>query len=460
MTAVNGPLIFNSSTGSDTAASGSGPATAVTGTGASLNATTTVDLSADTPDLSTVSAGDILWVQTTSGQQFAVIASVDDTADTVTVDDAYSVTESSRTWAIGGKRATIDNADSRKVFDDWRLIGVMDIELETDQTITGSAIPFRPPIIGAGQPWNSRFYGTAGSIKTITQSANDYHFDVNNNGILRWSNLKFANSNATKNTSNRVLECVLAGPNFSFQDCVFGDSTNSIDGVLFDNSSTIYLNFSRCLFQHTDGPACSQSGPQICSFIDCFFDSCESGAEQTSSGAGYEGGVFVRCIFKDITNEAIRNNSVYNQIKFTNIEDCIFDNCGKGVTGVGSPRNISINNCIFMDCTTAIDLSFNELLGHVWRGNAFYNNTTDYNLDVDILYYDTDEITLTGDPFTDSANNDYTLNSTAGAGQTLRETSITDLVTGNVRYPFGWMVDPSGGGGGFRRISLNGGFNG
>jgi hypothetical protein len=459
-TALNSSIVFNSSTGSDTAASGCGPGTAVTGTGASLNATTTVDLSADTPDLSGVSVGDLLWVQTSSGRQFSPVATVDDGTDTITVDDAFTVTESSRTWAIGGKRSTIDNADSRQLFTDIQQMGFAAIELETNQTITSSKIPIRFGTTGGEK---NKIYGTAGSIKTIEQSANTYHFDVNNNRSAIFENLKFTNSNATKNTSNRVLDLTLANPRIVFNDCIFGDSTDSIYGIVYCNTAVFFGAFNRCLIQHTDGPAFEFGGEHNIVWTDCFFDTCDAGVEQTNTGSGLAGGVFARCIFKDITNEAIRNNAVFNQQKMTVVDSCIFDNCGTGVYCQLHPSIITINSCIFMDNTTAI--SFPNAGGAKgdwqWKGNAFYNNTTDYNLtDSDFVYYDDDEITLTGDPFTDSANSDYTLNSTAGSGQTLRETSITDLVTGNVRYPFGWMVDPSGGGGGFRRISLNGGFNG
>ena len=73
-------ISINNSTGSDTAASGAGPATAVTGAGASLNATSTITLSADTPDLSGVATdgSDAIWVETSSGRQYYKITAVDD----------------------------------------------------------------------------------------------------------------------------------------------------------------------------------------------------------------------------------------------------------------------------------------------------------------------------------------------------------------------------------------------
>ena len=66
MTAPNGSILFNNSTGSDTAASGLGAAN-VYGTGAS-----TTGASASVTGITTtgVTAGDLLWVQSSSGRQF------------------------------------------------------------------------------------------------------------------------------------------------------------------------------------------------------------------------------------------------------------------------------------------------------------------------------------------------------------------------------------------------------
>lgn len=62
MTAPNGPILFNSSTGSDSTSSGLGPSSAVIGSSAELDGTSTVDVSYDGMDLSGISAGDLLFV--------------------------------------------------------------------------------------------------------------------------------------------------------------------------------------------------------------------------------------------------------------------------------------------------------------------------------------------------------------------------------------------------------------
>jgi hypothetical protein len=112
---------FNNSTGSDTAASGAGPATAVSGAAAAHTggiSSTTITLT-NTPDLSAVLADGsaAIWLDTPSGRQFSKITAVDDGADTVTVEDAFNIAAGSPVnYGIGGKRLTIDNADSRTLF--------------------------------------------------------------------------------------------------------------------------------------------------------------------------------------------------------------------------------------------------------------------------------------------------------------------------------------------------------
>ena len=249
MTDLANPIYFNTASGSDTAASGSGPATAGRSSADILNATTTVDLSADTPDLSGVSAGDLLWVQSSSGMQFSVIASVDDVADTVTVDTAVAVTETGRTWAIGGKRATLEDASSRQLLQDLLNINSVIVELEDDQTIN-SYVFIKMIAIGDGNT-PSRFRGSAGSIKTITQTAADYHFRPDSNFQCYWENLRFENSNATTNASCQVFWNRLRSQRWHFIDCVFGDATNTIYSVQYDNSGSWAGSFLRCRFQST-----------------------------------------------------------------------------------------------------------------------------------------------------------------------------------------------------------------
>lgn len=106
---------YNASTGSNTAASGAGPATAVTGTSAAYSGngagggTQTIITFTNSPDLSAVTTSHILYLNVSAGQTYLFeITAVDNTAKTVTVDTAPTTainSGSAVSYAIGGKRA-------------------------------------------------------------------------------------------------------------------------------------------------------------------------------------------------------------------------------------------------------------------------------------------------------------------------------------------------------------------
>ena len=261
-------ILFNASTGSDTAASGAGPTTALTGTGASLAASTSVNLIADNPDLSGVATDGsaCLWVSTSSGRQFAKITGVNNTTKVVTVALAYGVTETGRTWAIGGKRATLDAASSRTLFGatsgtihtagwqaGWEAI------LETNQTITSTLI-FSGPNIPGFVNLRSNVDGTT---RTITCSANASAINWVISGwvaMCEVRDVKIQNSNATKTSANAVI---LSGSgssrNMLFRRCVLGDPTNTIQQAISPSGVSASCNFIDCTIQNCAGIAIDSS---------------------------------------------------------------------------------------------------------------------------------------------------------------------------------------------------------
>ena len=138
MTAPSGPILFDSSTGSDTAASGLGPATAITGSSAELDGSSTVDVSYDMASLSGISAGDLLFCDTTSGRKFSIVASVDTLSGTITTDDAWG-TESGVTWAVGGKRQQLFNANYTQFATD--MVAGLTVSLASGHTETHTTTP-------------------------------------------------------------------------------------------------------------------------------------------------------------------------------------------------------------------------------------------------------------------------------------------------------------------------------
>ena len=305
-------ILFNSSTGSDTAASGAGPATALTGTGASLASSTSVNLIADNPDLSSVATDGsaCLWVSTSSGRQFAKITGINNTTKVVTVALAYGVTATGQTWAIGGKRATLDAASSRTLLsaNGWRQ--GWECLLETDQTIT-STLAISGPNVGNYAVFRS---DTVGTSRKITCSANTTAIEWNSSGFseLYMEDITIENTNATKTSANGI-STTGGGSNrvLTLNRCILGHATNQLRIGLATGARLVNSVIQHCTSFATDTTA------SIVAYGSVF----HSNANAVRVNAG--GNVFTRCLFYNQINE---NLLVNNSGPGSLIVDCTFDN--------------------------------------------------------------------------------------------------------------------------------------
>lgn len=235
------PLVaFNSSTGSDVNRSGYAASAAVGGTGAAtVSGTAVVTVLADNPDLSAVAAGDLMWVDSSSGRQFSIIVSDDNGVGvkTVTCADNFANTEGSRNWGIGGKRATLNNANSRKLFTaDWKAGWI--VETEDDQTITTSAIA----LFTAGDVVSGyiTIRGKSGAVRTITTTFNGAIFSNSGTAWFRFQNLKLTCSAATKTSSIGIS--TTGATRVQIVDCILGDATNTLNvGINNNGVASLYL---------------------------------------------------------------------------------------------------------------------------------------------------------------------------------------------------------------------------
>jgi len=422
MTAPNGPILFHSSAGSDTQSSGLGPSTAVYGAGASTTAASAVVTGIDTTG---VSVGDLLWVQSSSDRQFSIIASVDSSTQ-VTCDDVFANTESSRTWAVGGKRATFDNADSRRLFREDAATNFL-LETETDQTLTSS--------INRG-PYGTVFpfimlRGSGDTLKTITTTGNfSALIQAQSNGMVVY-NLKFVGS--AGNTSYGFT-----GGIASIIKCQFGDkgaSTNFRSAV----ASSVYAGNVQIRESVMYGQGASVTGGY--------------GLHSTYYAA--RGVMAYNCFIEDFYYGAYSNT---NPFQMTN---CIVSNATIGMKG--DRYSITPSNCIFHSISShAIELnsapsSTYEKLWPLYQSSTYYwgrnifvdvggdvfhgdNNTTGptetelgFHEHLTCYLYNASGFTgitfpsviLTADPFVDAANGDFNLNATNGGGGTLRSTNYT-----------------------------------
>ena len=206
-------IIINSATGSDTAASGAGPATALTGTLA-VPTTTTVVIS-DTVDLSGVATDGsaVLYLAdaVAGDRDFDNITGVSGGPSgspwTVTVANGFTTSVSSFSWAIGGSRASIGSATSSKLFSNNSAAGDA-MPGWTVQLASGHAETLSATLTmrRAGDQTNGAitFQGApnAATLPVLTFSNNGTAIQMNPSpGFQVVQNFALKNSNATKTAS-------------------------------------------------------------------------------------------------------------------------------------------------------------------------------------------------------------------------------------------------------------------
>lgn len=387
MTVPNGYVKFNADTGSDTLASGLGPSTPLNGSAASTTASSAVVTGIDT---TAVTVGDLLWVQSSSGRQFSIIASVD-SATQVTCDDTFDNTESGRTWAIGGKRATLDDASSRRLTSGD--MGRTWIELETDQTITSG--------LGVAGEY-ARIKSSGSTKKTITISgAGEYMFvdgifNLKDIRMIATDNNVFAVSSGNQTLKLKLTDCIVGDETYPFSFFCAGSYSGR-----YDLYSTTFINIISATNRFSD-----YASFYYATIDNCIFKHCGNLYAYT-----YGSSNFIRdSIF--IGPDSVSIDAIYAKSQLYDIRNCIFYNYN-AVCGI-SNGNIYLNNCIFhtLSSVTSVD-------AYGYYSDNYYYNVSNANGST-VWTISNELIQLTEDPFVDVANYDFNLNDKAGGGAVLK----------------------------------------
>lgn len=293
-------ILIHSGSGSDVAASGAGPTTALTGSAATTDGTGTVVTLDGSPDLSGVatdgSAVIKLFDTTASARNFGKITAVNNTLKTVTVANAFRtniLAGESIDWAIGGKLASINNTNNRKLFDnasgdgDLKPGWIVEFQSGHTETLTttlnlrgdgnttdgyiqmrGAALGTRPVLtfsndgngfIPRGRGWRFNFFEVRNSAATKTASVAFLPVTTD----LIWEDIKIAHSTDkfwrafdSLGGSQRLLYCevghcaniginVVLARQAEYRACWVHDCTSH--GISFDANAHYGLTIGDCL---------------------------------------------------------------------------------------------------------------------------------------------------------------------------------------------------------------------
>ena len=207
-------ILIDSATGSDTAASGAGPSTALTNNAAATNvAGTTVTLNAGTVLTGVAVDGSaVIYINDTVAghRRFSKITATSGSGGatpTVTVAEAFTGSLSGKTWAIGGKRASLGSASSLVLTDNNNGDGdampgwVLEFQTGHTETFAGSVNFYRSGDATIGLIITR---GATGTPPVLTFSGDTNGFIVRGN-FWMFSNLDGRNTNASKTVSTFIV---------------------------------------------------------------------------------------------------------------------------------------------------------------------------------------------------------------------------------------------------------------
>ena len=376
---------------SDSACSGAGPATALSGTAATTTGdglTVTVTSEVAEGGLSGVSTtGDhVVYVQdsTAGARNFGKITSKTDTAGerSVGVSDAFGVSLSSQTWAIGGVRATIAGTNSKKLFDNNASAGdampgwIIQMQDGHSETSISAVIQFRRagdgtsgPIILQGESGAATMpilrFTHAGSGILLSGATSDHCW-------LR--DFEIQSSQVTK-TSVYGIEIAASDYNL-IKGMKLADATYNLGRGIYVSSS--------CL------------SPQI---VNCEIANC---TDDAIGGASLFSAVGMKIIFCDIhdntglgidlnVNASTQAYLIWGNIIDTNAGGGIYSSSNAtSLSIVGSPA--IIQNTFYANTGDAIQLvqarSWNsaQIANNIFKDNTGYgiNPSSTYNTDAEL----------------------------------------------------------------------------
>lgn len=263
-----------------------------------------------------------------------------------------------------------------------------------------------------------------------------------------------------------LLTIGAGGHGYRFENLIFdGDAVASTNGI--NVSAGQWGSLFNCKVMDMAGYGVSQTQA-------CFMDSCEvtgcagtagvRGAtwgmvrcyihDNTVTGALMTGGPIIDCIFANNTgasSEGLYHDTINSALS---VVGCVFYGNGRdGFRQVGSPNRLGgfYNNIFMNNAAYGVNLvgtTATSFLANM-ANNAYYNNTLGER--ALSLPAEAGAVTLTGDPFTNAAGGDFSLDNVANQGAACRATGLPGVIaatTGNRDIGVAQHADPAGAGGG------------
>lgn len=318
---------------------------------------------------------------------------------------------------MGGGRATIASAVAVAV--DGSAIHIK----SGTYTLTSAIAWSSKGLNFIGYQTNHYDYGAQPLITTATNSTK--LFAPTSGFSLNYSFhcLSFSNTAVTRTCA---ISC--GQGNFVFSNCIWdGFTIGGLDPTSVSGADSIF--YYNCEIKNSTATGASTGNVVVwpnnancvaASFVNCFIH----------DGAGY--GIYCKASLGAVVfhNTVISNNAsdgiIWNQSPMrASISNCTIANNGANGVNLGSvntPILVFSDNIIYGNTSTGVTYTYTASGGSAFlllvnRNNAYGGNGTNR---ASFLSAGTNAITLTSDPFTNSASRDYTLNSSAGGGALLK----------------------------------------
>jgi Right handed beta helix region len=422
-------ILVNATGGSDTQASGAGPSTALFGTtDASTDATgliVTLTAGTDLSGVLTDGSHVIFLNDTTAGARnfgkITATAGSGGATPTVTVSNAFGVSLTAKSWAIGGVRASVGSTTSLKMFSNNSAAGdampgwVVEMQSGHAETVS-VAVPMRRAGDAVDGPVTLRGESGAATMPILTSSANGVliEFRASFNQVV---DVEFRNTNATKTASvavtwiTSVMGCRVRGVRVTH-------ATNKFwRGFV---GATVKMMVENCHVANCANIGIVSSTGGGLKLIGSTVRNCGSHGVTLTAGVSSLEHVITKCrIYGNAGDGINRNNGASGSDSMTITHNTIHGNAGDGIQmdqPAASATSFSAvwveSNQITSNGGFGLNLSGTSMTAEAWQAfnnrmthNNTWNNTSGACNLSGVVENDADV-----DPsYTDAANGDFTI---------------------------------------------------